>query len=131
MGRFKHPQKGVKMDRTTELMAAPVPPTIMEYYSDIHLDIDILFVNKIPFLLATSRDIGFIHIKAMVSCTGKRIENGLLKIILDYETRGFKVVSMFGDVAFKPLINWALIELHVDLDTCAAYSHVSRAENAI
>ena len=52
-GRFKYPRKGIKMDRTTELMAAPVPPTIMEYYSDIHLDIDILFVNKIPFLLAT------------------------------------------------------------------------------
>ena len=63
MGRFKHPRKGIKMDRTTELMAAPVPPTFMEYYSDIHLDIDVLFVNKIPFLLTTSRDIGFIHIK--------------------------------------------------------------------
>ena len=45
------------MDRTTEDLAAPVPPTIIEYYSDIHLDIDILFVNKILFLLATSRDI--------------------------------------------------------------------------
>ena len=51
MGRFKHPRKGVMMDRTTEDLAAPVPPTIMEYYSDIHRDIDILFVNKIPFLL--------------------------------------------------------------------------------
>ena len=54
MGRFKHPRKGVKMDRTTEALAAPVPPTIMEYYSDIHLDIDVLFVNKIPFLLVMS-----------------------------------------------------------------------------
>ena len=46
MGRFKNPRKGVKMDRTTEDLAAPipedlaapVPPTIMEYYSEIHLD---------------------------------------------------------------------------------------------
>ena len=73
MGRFQHPQRGGKMDRTTEPLATPVPPTIMEYYSNIHLDIDILFVNKIPFLLATSRDIGFIHCKAMLSNTGKRI----------------------------------------------------------
>ena len=29
MGRFKHPRKGVKMDRTTEDIAAPVPPEIM------------------------------------------------------------------------------------------------------
>ena len=40
IGRFKHPCKGVKMDRTTEDLASPVPPTIMEYYSDIYLDID-------------------------------------------------------------------------------------------
>ena len=77
MGRFKHLRKGVKMDRTTEDLAAPVPPTIMEYYINIHLDIDVLFVNKIPFLLAKSRDIGFIHCKAMLTNHGKRIRNGL------------------------------------------------------
>ena len=70
MGRFKHPRKGIKMDRTTELMSAPVPPIIMEHYSNLHLDIDVLFVNKIPFLLATSRDIGFLHCKAMLTNHG-------------------------------------------------------------
>ena len=84
MGRFKHPRKGVKMDRTTEDFAAPVLPTIMEYYSDINFDIDILFVNKIPFILATSRDIGFIHCKALLTNHGKRIQNGLQQIVLDY-----------------------------------------------
>ena len=81
------------MGRATEDLAAPIPPTIMEYYSNIHLDIDVLFVNKIPFLLATSRNIGFIHCKAMLSNHGKRIQNGLQQIVLDYEARGFKVVS--------------------------------------
>ena len=38
---------------------------------------------------------------------------------------------MFGDGAFKPIVNWARTELHVDLVTCAADSHVPRAENAI
>ena len=49
MGRFKHPRKGVKMDRTTEDVVTPVPPSIMEHYRDVQLDIDILFVTKIPF----------------------------------------------------------------------------------
>ena len=35
MGNFKHPRKGVKMDRTTEGVASPVPPIIMEHYKDI------------------------------------------------------------------------------------------------
>ena len=95
------------MNRTTEDLVAPVPPTIMEYYSAIHLDIYILFVNKIPFLLATSRDIGFIHCKVLPSKHGKRVQNGLQQIVLNYQAREFKVVSMFGDGAFKPLINWA------------------------
>ena len=131
MGKFKHPRKGVKMDRTTEDMAAPVPPTIMKYYRDVHLDIDILFVNRVAFLLATSRDIGFIHCKALLSKHGKRIKNGLQQIVLDYQARGFKVVSMFGDGEFDPLVDWVQSELHIDLVTCAADSHVPRAENAI
>ena len=58
MGKFKHPRKGVKMDRTTEDIATPVPPEIIEHYKYIHLDIDLLFANKIPFILVKSRDIG-------------------------------------------------------------------------
>ena len=71
MGRFKHPRKGVKMDRTTEDIAAPVPPVIMMHYKDLHLDIDILFMNKTAFLLAISRDIGFIYYRPMASSVTK------------------------------------------------------------
>ena len=73
MRRFKHQRKDVKMDRTTEDIAVPVPPEIMKHYKDIHLDIDILFVNKTAFLLAISRDIRFIHCKAMASNHSKRM----------------------------------------------------------
>ena len=91
MGRFKHPRKGVKMDRTTKDLVAPVPPATMESYSNLYLDINVLFVNKIPFLLAMSRDIGFIHCKAMLSNHGKQIQNGLQQIVLNYEARGSKL----------------------------------------
>ena len=124
MGKFKHPRKGVKMDRTTEDLAAPVPPTIMKYYSDIHLDIDILFVNRVPFLLATSQDIGFIHCKALLAKHALRIQNLLKQIVLDYESRGFKVQTIFADGDFKPLIEWAQTELKVDITLCAPDSHV-------
>ena len=95
------------MDRTTENLAAPVPPTIMKHYSDIHLDIDILFVNRVPFLLATSRDIGFIHCKALLAKHAQRIQNGRKQTIPDYQSRGFKVQTIFADGDFKPLIEWA------------------------
>ena len=63
MERFKHQRKGVKKDRSTEDVATPVPLTIIKHYRDVPLDIDLLFVNKIQFLLEKSRDIGFIHCK--------------------------------------------------------------------
>ena len=115
MGRFKHPRKGVKMDRITEDIAAPVPPKIMKHYKDIHLDIDIVFVNKTSFLLAISRDIGFIHCKAMAFNNSKRLQNGLKQVTLDYQARGFKVVTAFGGGAFEHLIKWARNELHTHL----------------
>ena len=71
MGRFKYPRKGIKMNRTTEDIATPVPPEIIRYYKDIHLDIDILFMNKTAFLLMISRDIGFIHCRPVSSSITK------------------------------------------------------------
>ena len=85
VGTFKHPRKRVKMDRTTEDIAIPVPPEIMEHYKNIHLDIDLLFVNKILFLLAKSKDIRFIHCKALLTKHDKRVQNSLRSIVLDYK----------------------------------------------
>ena len=73
MGRFKYPRKGVKIDRTIEAITAPIPLEIMKHYKDIHLDIDILFVNKTVLLLAISWDIGFIHCKPIASSVSKRV----------------------------------------------------------
>ena len=72
-GKFKHSRKGVKMDRTTEDIATPITPKIIEHYKDIHLYMDLLFVNKIPFLLTKSKDIGFIYCKALLSKLDKRV----------------------------------------------------------
>ena len=106
MGRFKHPRKGVKMERTTEDVTAPLPPKILEHYKDIHLDIDILYVNQTPFLLAISRDIGFIHCRPMSNNVTKQIQNVMKQITLDYQARGFNVVSAFGDGEFDHLKDW-------------------------
>ena len=91
MGRFKHPQKGMKMDRTTKDVAAPLPPKILKHYKDIHLDIDISYVNQTAFLLAISRDIGFIHCRPMSINSTKKIQNVMKKITLDYQVRGLRL----------------------------------------
>ena len=44
-----------------------VRPTIMGHYKDIQLDMDLLFVNKIPILLVISWNIRFMPFKVLLS----------------------------------------------------------------
>ena len=131
IGWFKHPRKGVTMDRKTEDIAAPVLPEIMEHYKNIHLNIDILFMNKTAFLFVISRDIGFIHCRPMSSSVIKQVQNAMKQIFPDYQARGFNIVTAFWDSVFEHLTDWMRSELHMDLIRCAVESHVPRAENAI
>lgn len=131
MGKMKHPRKGQKMERTTEKVAKHLPDSILEHYRDVHLDLDLMFVNGVAFFLATSRDIGFIHCQPVLSKHNKRVQDALKDIVADYEHQGFKICTAFGDNAFEPLKGWMNQELDIVLDTCDAESHVPRAENAI
>jgi len=131
MGKMKHPRKGQKMDRTSEDVTSPVPPQILKHYRKVHLDMDILFINGVAFFLCTSRDIGFIHCKPVLTRHNKRVQDALTNIVADYRARGFKVVTASGDNAFAPLKDWMKKELKTILTTCDSDSHVPRAENAI
>ena len=53
------------------------------------------------------------------------------QVTLDYQARGFIMVTAFGDGELNHLKDWMRNELHIDLNTCVADSHVPRAENAI
>ena len=77
-------------------------------------------MNKTAFLLAISQDIGFIHCKPMASSVTKRVQNALKQITLDYQARGFKIISTFGDSVFKHLTDWTKSGLHINFVTCAA-----------
>ena len=50
-------------------------PTIMDHYKDINLDIDLLFGNKIHIVLMISRNIGFMHFKALLFKHNKYMKN--------------------------------------------------------
>ena len=67
----------------------------------------------------------------MASSVTKQLQNTLTQITLDFQVRGFKVISTFGDGVFKHLTNWTKSEPHIDLVACAADLHVSRAKNTI
>ena len=131
MDRFKYPRKEAKMDRATEDVAVPLTPKIIEHYKDIHLNIDILFINQKSFLLVISRDIGCIHCRPMSNNVTKQIKNVIKQITLDFQARRSNLVTAFDDGKFNHLKDWMRSKLHIYLDTCTADSHVPRAKNAI
>ena len=130
-GKMKHPRKGHKMERVTEDTISLVTSSLLENYKNIHLDIDLFFINDVAFFLATSRHVGFIHCQAVLSKHDKRVANALRDIVKEYEHRGFKVISASGDRAFVPMTQWVKDELNITLTACDTDSHVPRAENAI
>ena len=131
MGKMKHPRKSQKIDRTSEDVSSPVPPQILKHYRKIHLDMDILFINGVAFFLATSRDIGFIHCKPVLSRHNQWVQNVLVNIVADYKARGFKIVMASGDNAFVPLTDWMKKELKIVLTTCDNDSNIPCAKNVI
>ena len=95
----------IKVDKTTEDIAFPVPTKSMEHSQYVHLDLDILYVNSVDFLLENSRNIGCIHCKIIPTKSDKRVMNGLKSIAIDYEGRRFKVATVSAEGAFKPMID--------------------------
>ena len=93
----------------------------MGYCKDLHLNIDLLFLNKIPILLMISRYIRFMHFKALLSKHNKCVQNRLQQIV---QSRGFKTICTFVDRAFENIVDWVSSNLHLDLTNCTVDLHV-------
>ena len=106
-GKMKHPRKDIQVADNTERYS-DVPSEILKHYKEIHQDIDVMYINKIPFLVAVSKSIGMIHCTPVMNKDNKRVSDALTSIIAQYNGQGFKVVTIHGDGAFDSLKDWAM-----------------------
>ena len=79
---------------------------ILSIHRDITLAIDIMFINKIPFLVTTSRNLKFGMVEALKKLQIPTIMNKLKSIIKLYEHRGFQVTVILADPEFEQLRPW-------------------------
>ena len=105
-----------------------VMPIIMDHYKGIYMNIDLLFVNKIPILLMISRNTGFMHFKALLSKHNKHVQNGLQQIV---QSRRFKAVYIFVDRVFENIVDKVQSNLHLDITNWTVDSHMSIPEDVI
>ena len=92
--------------------------------------IDILFINRIPFLICISEGLSFIHIRRLKSRSKSNIANALKLIKKQYNARGFSINVIKADNEFdtediSTVFPSAIFEI------CAANEHVPIVERCI
>ena len=99
---------------------------ILSIHCDITLAIDIMFINKIPFLVTTSRNLKFGTVEALTNRQIPTIVAKLKSIIKLYEHRGFRVRVVLANPEFEPLRPWFPM-----LNCCGADEHIPEVERYI
>ena len=100
-----------------------VPPHILEKNNKVVLDIDVFFVNKIPFFHTLSQNLYFGTVQNVPDSKSKTILSSLTLVIKLYASRGFRIRVVNGDNAFEPLRE-GLSEMAITLNITAAKEHV-------
>ena len=80
-----------------------IPKSILESNKNITLSIDIMFVNKIPFVTTISRYVKFTTVEVIQKRTKSQLSECIKNIVAIYTQRGFKVNHALLDGEFVPL----------------------------
>ena len=113
-----------------EVEEVSLPPTIQQHYEKVMLACDIMYVNKIPFLMSISRHIRFGTAQHIKNQQGATIFNGIQAIHQIYLQRGFQIRNAFMDGQFEPL-RGNLAELGILLNTASNDEHVPEIKRQI
>ena len=92
------PDAVVAQDNLVELS-----PSIKQYYGKVELAVDVMHVNRIPFLTSLSRKIHYGTVSALTDMKIPTMESYIKKIIRSYSVRGFHVTVIHVDIQFKAI----------------------------
>jgi hypothetical protein len=108
----------------------PIPATIMDHYRKIILCVDVMKVNKMPFLVSISRAIKFGTVAWLKNAKAPTIMKHIKDIHNVYVKRGFILEIVEVDGQFEPL-RGELAEMKITLNKCSREEHVPVAERRI
>ena len=91
-----------RQPRRVQVEEVALPATIQEHYNEVILACDIMYVNKIPFLMSISWHIRFGTAQHITNQKGATIFTGLRAIHQVYLQQGFRIQNAFMDGQFKP-----------------------------
>ena len=111
-------------------IVAMLPEHVHARYRHVTLCVDVMFVNRIPFLVTISRHIRFGTVEPLQSRNQSAIIAALQSVIQVYRRGGFQVIAALMDGEFAPL-GGELAALGVALNTTAQDEHVGEVERYI
>ena len=103
-----------------------VPTSIMDIHHSVTLAIDVMFINKVAFLITTSHNLKFGTVEAISNRQITTIIAKLKSVCQIYHHQGFCVTVILGDPEFEPI--WATFP---QLNCCAGDEHVPDIEHYI
>ncbi len=108
----------------------PIPASVMVHYRKVILCIDVMKVNKMPFLISISRALKFGTVAWLKNAKADTIMKHIKDVHRTYVKRGFIVEIVEVDGQFEPL-RGELAELGITLNKCSREEHVPVAERRI
>ena len=99
-----------------------LPPDLLTLYQKVTLSGDIMFLNKVPFLVTISHKLKFSTAEALTNRKQKTIFTGVRHVVDIYKKRGFQVETILMDCEFECL-RADLLGLNITLNTTANDEH--------
>jgi hypothetical protein len=83
-----------------EINLVLLPKSVEDHYRDVTLAVDVMHVNKIPFLVSISRKIDY-STAHVIHCMKIPVMDAIKCIRRAYETRGFTIKFLLVDIQFR------------------------------
>ena len=81
-----------------------IPPYILENHANIVICVDVMKVNKVPFLVTIGAVVKFGSASELRNMKTSTIAAALIVVLEIYHNRGFRIICIACDNAFDPLI---------------------------
>jgi hypothetical protein len=107
-----------------------LPPDVHNRNKSITLGIDIMFVNKVAFLITISQGLKFGTVEHINSRTQDVVLGCIKRLCSIYKLGGFDLAQINGDKEFGPL-QASLADLKIGLNTASDDEHVGEIERYI
>ena len=107
---------------------SPLPVEIVKYHSNITLCVDFFYVQRLPFIHAISRKVGYQQAMPVPDQTKETMMSFVNKSVSEYTSRGFAVIDTHADKEFECLRGCLG---NVSLEICGPDEHVPEVERSI